>query len=357
VLKKTALYKNHIDLKAKMVPFAGWEMPVFYPAGIIAEHKAVRSSCGVFDVGHMGLINIKPQTSNIKKAEEFLNKIGTNDVSKLIDFSCQYSVLCNEQGGVVDDVLIYKLIDHYIVVVNASNTDKVLAWLSSHAQDIEIEHLLDMSILAVQGPRSLDVIEELFGEEFGFNVLKRNNFLQVGNILVSRTGYTGEDGFELFIPLEEIEIIWDKVVEMKVQPCGLGARDTLRMEAAYPLYGHEYDEKTTPLDAGYSWAVKFGKGEFIGSKALSKEKEAGPKKRLVGVVLSEKNVPREGFKLFNGGAEPIGEITSGTFSPTLEKPIGLAYINNSCHEKNISVEVRGRRVAGEIVTLPFYKHS
>ncbi|OGC03401.1 hypothetical protein A2276_00595 [candidate division WOR-1 bacterium RIFOXYA12_FULL_43_27] len=349
MLKRTPLYDKHLTLKAKMVPFAGWEMPIYYPQGIIAEHKAVRSSCGVFDIGHMGIIKLKGQSAKLKSAELFLNKIGTNDVAKLSDYSCQYSVICNEEGGVVDDILIYKFPDHYIVVANASNTDKVLAWFSSHAEGVEIKLLDDTSMLAIQGQQAESVVVELFGDE-EIAKLKRNHCLVLGDITVSRTGYTGEDGFELFVPNKKMAELWDSIIGMKVQPCGLGARDTLRLEAGLPLYGHEYNDKTTPLEAGYSWAVKLGK-EFIGRGALLKER----KRKLVGIVLEEKNIPREGFKVYNGGTDPIGEVTSGTFSPSLEKPIALAYIYNRETGDKVSLEIRGKRIEGKIVSLPFIK--
>lgn len=350
MLKRTVLFDKHVSLGAKMVPFAGWEMPIYYPQGIIAEHKAVRTSCGVFDVGHMGLIKVLNPKSEIRNnSEQFLNYISTNDVSKLKEYSCQYSVICNEEGGVVDDVLIYKLPDHYMMVVNASNTDKVLDWFSKYAAGIEYEHMLARASIAVQGPRAEDVIASLFGEEEIRN-LKKNRCLQLGDILISRTGYTGEDGFEIYAPKEKLPDLWDEIIEMKVMPCGLGARDTLRLEAGLPLYGHEYNDHISPLDAGYSWAVKFDKGNFIGKEPLLK----GATRKLVGIELSEKSVPREGFKVYNGGQDPIGEITSGTFSPTLEKPIALAYIYGKAPSE-VAVEIRGRKVKGQIVALPFYR--
>ncbi len=334
-----------------MAPFAGFEMPISYPTGIIAEHKAVRSSCGVFDVGHMGIVRVKGQG-----ARDFLNKIGTNDVSRLKDFTCQYSVICNEEGGVVDDVLIYNLPGHYMVVANASNTDKVLDWFSKYAEGVDYVHIHTISSLAVQGPRAEEVVVSLFGDE-NIKNLKRNHCLQLGDVLISRTGYTGEDGFELYVPNNKIADLWDEIIEMKVQPCGLGARDTLRLEAGLPLYGHEYDDKTTPLEAGYGWAVKFNKKDFIGRKALFEEKEKGLKKKLVGIEFSERMIPREGIKVFNGGDSPIGEITSGSFSPSLEKPIALAYIysDKAKAEAEAQAEVRGRRIRGKIVKLPFYR--
>lgn len=349
MLKKTPLYNKHVSLGAKMAPFAGFEMPISYPAGIIAEHKAVRSTCGVFDVGHMGLVSFQPTANSL----QLLNKICTNDVSKLKDFSCQYSVICNEEGGVVDDVLIYKLPNHYMVVANASNTDKVLAWFSKHANGVTYEQMSTVASMAIQGPRAEDVVVSLFGDE-NIKNLKRNHCLSLSDILISRTGYTGEDGFELYVPNDKISDLWDELIKMKVQPCGLGARDTLRLEAGLPLYGHEYDDKTTPLEAGYSWAVKFDKKDFIGKKALLEEKEKGSKKRLVGITFSERIIPRGEMKVFNGEGNPIGEITSGSFSPSLEKPIALAYIYSKT-ENEVLVEIRGRKVKGEIVKLPFYR--
>ncbi|MFC1495992.1 glycine cleavage system aminomethyltransferase GcvT [Candidatus Margulisiibacteriota bacterium] len=351
---KTPLYTKHLELKAKMIPFAGWEMPISYPTGIIAEHKAVRASCGIFDIGHMGLIKIKDKREKIKAMEDYINKITTNDVRKLVDYSSQYSIICNEEGGVVDDILVYKFPEHYTLVVNASNTDKVIDWLSKFSGEIQFELLTNVSLLAVQGPQAKGVIEKLTGTA---PAVKRNHCYHYKDLIISRTGYTGEDGYELFVPHKTIEELWGFFIDQKVKPCGLGCRDTLRLEAGYPLYGNEYNDKTTPLEAGYNWAVKLDKGQFVGQEKLITEKETGVHKRLVGMVLSEKTVPRHGFKVFDVGAGQIGEVTSGTFSPSLEKPIAMAYINSGYTGNQLDVEIRGKRVSAEIVSLPFYKRK
>src|SRR3989339_359722 len=344
MLKRTPLYDKHLTLKAKMVPFAGWEMPIYYPQGIIAEHKAVRSSCGVFDIGHMGIIKLKGQSAKLKSAELFLNKIGTNDVAKLSDYSCQYSVICNEEGGVVDDILIYKFPDHYIVVANASNTDKVLAWFSSHAEGVEIKLLDDTSMLAIQGQQAESVVVELFGDE-EIAKLKRNHCLVLGDITVSRTGYTGEDGFELFVPNKKMAELWDSIIGMKVQPCGLGARDTLRLEAGLPLYGHEYNDTITPLEVGYGWAVNFDNHNFIGKEALLKQKQEGIKKKLVGLKFHDKVIPRQGIKIYSGDQE-IGRVTSGTFSPSLGIPVALGFVKSELANIGniVEVEIRNKKI-------------
>lgn len=354
-MKRTSLFEKQLALKAKMVSFAGWEMPVSYPAGIIAEHLAVRKTCGVFDIGHMGIIKIKDKNEK-RKAEEFLNKIATNDVSGLADFSSQYSVVCNEQGGVIDDILVYKLPGYFFVIANASNAEKVLRWFSARAEGVTIEQLSNLMLLAIQGPSSLTKAEQLFGSAARLKDLPRNHCVWVEDILVSHTGYTGEKGLELFVPTEKAGELWDKIIDLKIQPCGLGSRDTLRVEAGLPLYGHEYTEEISPLEAGYGWAVKFEKKEFIGKEKLFEQKEHKPAKKLVGIIFHGKAVPRGGSKIYDG-AELIGQATSGTYSPVLEKPIALAYINYGFMKSEVQAEVRGIKVPGTIIALPFYKHA
>ena len=330
MLKHTPLFEEHLRLGAKMVPFAGWEMPVFYPAGIIAEHLAVRSVVGIFDIGHMGIIDLSG-----KDTLAFLQYIATNDASLLSENECQYSILCNEAGGTIDDILIYRLKDRYRIVANASNTDKVLTHFTEQAKrfdGIKIEHRADLAMQSLQGPKTKDVVSELSG-------LKHNYCTQWKGILASRTGYTGEDGFEFFVPKDKSLEVWQSFIGQKIQPCGLGSRDTLRLEAGLPLYGHEYNDKIGPLEVGYSWAVKFDKGDFIGKSAL-KNRSVG--KKLVGLKFSEKAIPREGF-LVKVGDQVVGQISSGTFSPTLKAPVALAFINKDIANQGqaVEVEIRG----------------
>lgn len=329
MLKRTPLFEEHLSLGAKMVPFAGWEMPVSYPAEIIAEHLAVRSNVGIFDIGHMGIIDLSG-----KDILAFIQYLATNDASLLSENECQYSILCNETGGTIDDVLVYRLSDRYRIVANASNTDKVLVHFSEQAKTftgIKFDHRVDLAMQSLQGPKAKEVVSEL-------SKLKHNHCAEWKGVSVSRTGYTGEDGFEFFVPKERSIEFWRVFIEKKIQPCGLGARDTLRLEAGLPLYGHEYNDKIGPLEVGYSWAVKFDKGDFIGKAALAKRR---PAKKLVGLKLSEKAIPREGF-LVKVDGKVVGQISSGTFSPSLKSPAALAFIDKELAQKGLSVEVEIR---------------
>lgn len=347
MLKHTPLYDQHLKLGARMVPFAGWEMPVSYPAGIIAEHNAVRNNVGVFDIGHMGLLKLTTNDDLLK----FVQYVTTNDAAKLEVNQCQYSILCNERGGVVDDILVYRLPEFYMIIANASNADKVLAWLKKYAAGfgaIDISPWEGYSMLSLQGPKALEAAGFPLGD------VKRNHVIWRGKILLSRTGYTGEDGIEIIAPKEGISGLWDSFLHKGIQPCGLGARDTLRLEAGLPLYGHEYDEETTPLEAGYGWAVKFDKGDFIGRAALLKEKETGLKKHLVGIEMEGRAIPRHGNPVFYALRSTLcGSITSGTFSPTFKKPIALAYLTSGA--KEVLVEIRNEKVPARVVDKTFYK--
>lgn len=359
MLKRTPLYEKHLALGARLVPFAGWEMPVSYPAGIIAEHNAVRNNVGLFDVGHMGLIKLHAPNSKLQTdLLKFIQCVTTNDAGKLEENQCQYSVLCNEKGGVVDDILVYRLPDFYMIIANASNTDKLLAWLEKHAAGfgpIDISLWEGYSMLSLQGPKALEAAGLSPGD------VKRNHVIWRGKIILSRTGYTGEDGIEIIAPKEEISGLWDSFLHKGIRPCGLGARDTLRLEAGLPLYGHEYDEGTTPLEAGYGWAVKFDKGDFIGRAALLKEKETGLKKHLVGIEMEGRAIPRQGNPVFCRACRQAGvrrsvlcgQATSGTFSPTLKKPIALAYLTSG--EKEVLVEIRSEKLPARVVDKTFYK--
>ncbi|MDD5382491.1 MAG: glycine cleavage system aminomethyltransferase GcvT [Candidatus Margulisbacteria bacterium] len=349
MLKRTPLYQAHLNLGAKMVPFAGWEMPVSYPAGIIAEHNAVRNSVGIFDIGHMGLIKIEGE-----EALALIQKAATNDASVLSVNQCQYSILCNEKGGTIDDILVYRLPMSYLIVCNASNTEKVLAWFKKQAGAFSpaTASLYDnYCMLSVQGPKALNLVSSVLSAPL--SDLKHNHTLWWRDIILSRTGYTGEDGIEMIVAKKEAAGIWDAVIKQGVQPCGLGARDTLRLEAGLPLYGHEYDEATTPLEAGYAWAVKFDKGDFIGREALFKEKAEGLRKKLVGLIPEGRAIPRETNKVVDRKGLSAGVITSGTFSPTLKRPIALAYLEGT--GEGVNIEIRGNLVPAKIVAKTFYK--
>ena len=361
MLKRTPLFQEHLKLNAKIAPFAGFEMPVSY-SGIIAEHNAVRSSVGIFDIGHMGLVKIVGDN-----ALAFLQKVATNDASKLALGQCQYSILCNEQGGVVDDILVYSLPMYFLLVVNASNIDKVLAWLKDKARDfkdVSIGLFDNYCMLSIQGPKAEEVVSRVLDVET--KDIKRNHTLWWRDIIISRTGYTGENGLELIVAKNKAVATWQAFINAGVKPCGLGARDTLRLEAGYPLYGHEYDDKTTPIEAGYGWAIKFDKGDFIGREALLKQKEAGIKKKLVGLELEGRAIPRHGQLVtcststslgatlsLSKGSQQIGQVTSGTFSPTLKKPLALAYLTEQASE--VFVTIRGNKVPAKVVAKTFYK--
>jgi len=347
VLKRTPLFEKHLSLGAKMIPFAGWEMPVFYPAGIIAEHLAVRNSAGIFDIGHMGLIKIEGDG-----ALALIQKATTNDASQLPLNQGQYSLLLNERGGVIDDILVYNLPMFYLIVANASNTDKVLAWLKGLSADAHVDLYNNYTMLSLQGPKAEALVREVL--DAPVSSLKHNQTLWWKDIIISRTGYTGEDGFELIVHKNEVEKVWENFLQKGIQPCGLGARDTLRLEAGLPLYGHEYDEETTPLEAGYGWAVKFNKGNFIGKEALWQEKEKGIKKRLVGIKLEGKAIPRPGSLILEKSSlETIGRVTSGTFSPSLKLPVALAYLTKEASE--VFVEVRKDRFPAKVVDKTIYR--
>lgn len=346
-LRRTPLYPNHLSLGAKMVPFAGWEMPVSYPVGIIAEHLAVRNSLGIFDIGHMGVIKIEGAG-----ALSLIQKVATNDASKLVASQCQYSILCNEAGGTIDDILVYRLPEYYILIANASNADKVLSWLNQFSNGKKINFYENHCMLSIQGPKAFSAVAAILNAPL--SELKHNHIMAKDGILFSRTGYTGEDGIELILPVDKVTAVWEKFIQQGIQPCGLGARDTLRLEAGLPLYGHEYDDETTPLEAGYGWAVKFDKGNFMGREALLKEKISGPKKQLCGIEIVEKMIPRQGNLVFSAdGKTPIGKITSGTFSPSFKKPIALAYLSSL--ESQAQVEIRTQKVPARVVDKTFYK--
>jgi aminomethyltransferase len=353
-MKRTPLYEAHVKLRANMVPFAGWEMPVYY-SSIISEHKAVRGAAGIFDIGHMGAVKISGAN-----ALQYLQKLLTNDASRLNPGSSQYSIILNRSGGVIDDIFVYKLPDHYMLVINASNTDKDVSWMKkNNSEGVEIADLKEnMTLLALQGPKSQELLQKICEVDLktlGHHKIMSAPILRIPS-LISRTGYTGEDGFELFFDGSKAETVWNKLIELGAAPCGLGARDTLRLEAGMPLYGHEYNEGITPLETPFTFAVKLDKGDFIGRDSLVMHKEEGFSKKLVGIKLKEMGIPRQGYKIFKDG-KVVGYVTSGTMSPTLNIPIGMGYVRteHSGVGSTLDVEIRGRFLRAEVVSLPFYK--
>jgi aminomethyltransferase len=340
-----------------MVEFAGWEMPVQY-AGLLDEHEAVRTRAGLFDVSHMGEVVFRGP-----KALEALNRAFTNDLSKVADGQAQYGCLCRETGGIVDDVVIYRRsADDLLVCVNAGNRKKDFEWLAGHAGGADVANESDdWAQLALQGPLAAQVLQRLTGVVL--STLKPFRFAggQVAGVecLVARTGYTGEDGFELFCPSAEGPKLWDALLEAgrpeRLQPCGLGARDSLRLEMAYRLYGQDMDDGTTPLEAGLGWVVKLDKGDFVGREAMLRQKEQGLSRKLVGFVLTEAGIARHGYPVLQEGRK-VGEVTSGTRSPSLQIPIGLAYVPPAlaAEGSTFAVEIRGRAAAAKVVKTPFY---
>ena len=358
-MKRTPLYAAHRRASAKMVEFAGWEMPVQY-TGVIDEHLAVRSRAGLFDVSHMGEIEIQGPD-----AEDFCQKISANDIARVKVSQAQYNLLLNDNGGVVDDVIFYRIdADRFMVCVNAANTEKDFRWIRQHAAGrVEIENAsARYAQLALQGPASEKILQRL--TDLPLAGVKTFYFV-FGDVagarcLVARTGYTGEDGFEIYCNAAAAEALWNALLEAgvaeRIAPAGLGARETLRLEKAYPLYGHELDDVTTPLEAGLEWVTKFSKNSFIGRDALLKQKEEGIKRKLAGLELLEPGIARGEYRVLKDG-KPIGRVTSGTKSPSLGKSIALAYlpVDEAKTDNIVDVEIRGRRAKTKVVSLPFYR--
>lgn len=358
-MKYTKLNSIHKKLNAKLVEFAGFEMPVYY-SSIVEEHLAVRNSVGIFDVSHMGEIFIKGPD-----ALKYIQKITVNDASKLVFGKAQYSAMCYEHGGIVDDLLVYRLEDGFMLVVNASNKDKDFEWMMKNIKDEAVEIIDksdDYTLIAIQGPNSLETIKNLV--DININELKFYTF-KVGKILdtpaiISRTGYTGELGYEIYFISDESTAvnIWNAILDegkkFNIKCCGLGARDSLRLEMGYCLYGNEINENTNPLEAGLGWITKMDKDFFIGKDALIKVKQEGLKRQLKGFELIEKGIPRHGNEIFMND-QKIGFVTSGTLSPVLNKPIGLGYFNlNSVDDETIfEVDNRGKRLKAKLTKVPF----
>ena len=359
-LKRTPLYEAHIAAGAKMIDFGGWEMPVQYK-GILEEHRAVRTAAGLFDVSHMGEIEIKGPT-----ALQTVQHLITNDAAKLATGQVIYSPMCYPHGGVVDDLLVYKRAeDHYYIVVNASNTDKDLEWMQENSllETMVVNQSAATAQLALQGPKALPVLQRLTGvrlAELGYYRFTRGKVAGV-DCLISRTGYTGEVGFELYCAPELVRRLWDTILAEghqgeEVMPIGLGARDTLRFEAGMPLYGHELGENINPLEAGLGSFVKPDKDEFIGKSALVLARAMGLKRKLVGIEMVERGIPRGGYVLAMAGKD-IGFVTSGTFSPSLGKNLGLGFVpvEMSREGTELQVIIRGKAVKAVVVSTPFYK--
>ena len=357
-LKKTPLNEVEKALGGKMVDFGGWELPVQF-SGILEEHEAVRTDVGVFDVSHMGEITVRgPQ------ALELLQRSTCNDVAKLADGRAHYTGLLYPNGTFVDDILIYQMAaDDYFVVVNASNSDKDFAWLQQAAQgmDVEVRNAsADYAQLAIQGPNAERVLQTMTSVPLADIKYYRFDRGDVDGApaIVSRTGYTGEDGFEVYVAPEHAPRILKKLVDAGVKPCGLGARDTLRLEAKMALYGNDIDDTTTPIEADLGWIVKLDKGDFTGRNVLEREKQEGPRRKLVGFEMVDRGIARHGYPVVEG-SEEIGVVTSGTHSPTLKKSIGLAYLplDKSAQGTEFMVLIRGKETRARVVPTPFYKRA
>lgn len=357
-LKKTALYDVHEKLGAKIVEFAGYYMPIQY-SGIMQEHKRVRSTVGLFDVSHMGEFFFRGD-----KALDFMQKVTINNVAALDVNQVQYSAMCYPDGGIVDDLLVYRFPDFYMMVVNAANLQKDWDWLQQNIMPgVQAENRSDeLTLLALQGPKAeatLAKITDMPLADISFYWLRQGKVADI-DMIVSRTGYTGEPGFELCFPNESAEKVWHAIMdagaEFDIEPIGLGARDTLRLEMKYCLYGNDIDETTNPIEAGLSWVTKLDKGEFIGKKAIEKVKQEGPSRKLVSFKVDGKAFPRHGYSIWQNGKE-IGHVTSGTFSPMLQQGIGLGYVAIKAAKVGTSLEVdiRGKKMPAQVVKPPFYK--
>ncbi|KKB42934.1 glycine cleavage system aminomethyltransferase GcvT [Bacillus thermotolerans] len=362
-LKRTPLFDVYKEYGAKTIDFGGWELPVQFTS-IKEEHEAVRTKAGLFDVSHMGEIRVEGED-----ALSFLQQMLTNDLSNLQPNQAIYTVMCNEKGGTIDDLIVYMLADQdYLLVVNAGNTDKDFEWLKRHQSGrVQVSNVSEeWAQLAIQGPLAESILQEL-SKETDLSEIKFFKFhprVKLGNVyaLVSRTGYTGEDGFEIYVESKEAPALWKAILdagkEEGLLPCGLGARDTLRFEAGLPLYGQELTEDISPLEAGLGFAVKLKKDSFIGAEALRAQKEKGVPRKLIGLEMIDRGIPRHGYPVFADG-KGIGQVTTGTQSPTLKKSIGLALVEAAfaVPGQELVVEIRGKQLAAKAVKSPFYKRS
>jgi aminomethyltransferase len=360
-LKRTPLYECHVEAKARLVPFAGFEMPVQY-VGVIDEHRAVRTSVGLFDVSHMGEIEVVG-----RRALDFVQHVTCNDASKLTPGRAQYSGLMTPRGTFVDDLLVHKISDdRYFLVVNASNTDKDYAYMCAQAagfDGVDVHNRSDdYAQLAIQGPRALDVLRKLTPADLAEIKYYRfvDGTVDGAQAIIARTGYTGEDGFEVYVAPGDAPRIWRKLLdagkEFRIMPVGLGARDTLRFEASMALYGNDIDDTTTPLEAGLGWIVKLEKEPFLGREALVRQQATGIKRKLVGFEMKGRGIARHSYPIWSGG-DVVGFVTSGTHAPTLGKPLGMGYVPVELSElgSKLDIEIREQKVAAQVVETPFYR--
>ena len=360
-MKQTPLHQAHIDANAKMVDFGGWHMPVQY-VGIAQEHKAVREQVGLFDVSHMGEFWVEGED-----AEKYLNYLLTNNVTRITDGQAMYTVMCQEDGGIIDDLIVYRLNpQRFLMVVNAANIEKDFAWAQKHAESfaVDLRNASDeFCQIALQGPQAEAVLRKIVPESAA--AIKPFRFVESDLLgttaIIARTGYTGEDGYEIYAPAQKGMEIWQALLEAGkaagIQPCGLGARDTLRLEAALALYGNDISTETNPIEANLGWVVKLKKGDFVGREALQAIKDAGPARRLHGLKPLDRVIPRQHYDVFSeSGEQKIGTVTSGTLSPTLGCPIAMAYIQSGAQTGDtVSIAVRGKQYRAEVVELPFYR--
>jgi aminomethyltransferase len=361
-MKNTALTQKHISLGAKMVPFAGYNMPVSY-TGLSEEHLTVRNAVGVFDVSHMGEFILKGD-----KALDLIQRVTSNDASALSDGKVQYSCLPNDKGGIVDDLLVYRIDERtYMLVVNASNIEKDWNWISKHNDmGVEMHDISERtSLLAVQGPSAIDTLQKLTDIDLGdmpYYTFRKGRFNGIDNVLISNTGYTGAGGFEIYFENEHAEKMWDAIfdagAEFGIKPVGLGARDTLRLEMGFCLYGNDIDDSTSPIEAGLGWITKFNK-DFVNSRGLLEQKEKGISKKLVGFEMIDRGIPRHDYEIVDGNGNVIGKVTSGTQSPSLNKGIGMGYVpvEYSKPDSEIYVKVRDKALKAKVVKLPFFKKN
>ncbi|RZK57804.1 MAG: glycine cleavage system aminomethyltransferase GcvT [Pedobacter sp.] len=359
-MKNTALTEKHISLGAKMVPFAGYNMPVQYE-GINVEHATVRNAVGVFDVSHMGEFILKGEN-----ALDLIQRVTSNDASKLIDGKVQYSCLPNKDGGIVDDLLVYRIDEKsYMLVVNASNIDKDWNWIQGfNTAGVEMHNISDKtSLLAVQGPKAADALQSLTDIDLAsmeYYTFKKGTFAGVDNVVVSATGYTGAGGFEIYFDNEHADKIWDAIfasgTEYGIKPIGLAARDTLRLEMGFCLYGNDIDDTTSPIEAGLGWITKFTKS-FTNSEALKTQKEAGVTRKLVGFEMIDRGIPRHDYQIVDAEGNVIGKVTSGTQSPSLQKAIGMGYVTKELAKEGteIFIDIRNSKIKAKVVKFPFYK--
>ena len=359
-MRNTALTQKHIDLGAKMVPFAGYNMPVQYE-GVNAEHETVRNAVGVFDVSHMGEFVLRGPN-----ALALIQKFASNDASVLFDGKAQYSCMPNGKGGIVDDLIIYRVnAEEYFIVVNASNIEKDWNWISSlNDLGVEMENLSDQySLLAIQGPKAAEAMQSLTDIDLSnmtYYTFQHGTFAGIENMMISATGYTGSGGFEIYVKNEDANKVWDAVfaagADFGIKPIGLAARDTLRLEMGFCLYGNDIDDTTSPLEAGLGWITKFTK-DFTDSEFLAKQKEAGVTRKLVAFEMIDRGIPRHDYPILDAAGTVIGKVTSGTMSPSMKLGIGLGYvtIENSKLESEIFIEIREKGVKAQVVKLPFYK--